>query len=35
MMYLLFEITAANNLDLDNEWQAETKRKEEKYLRSE
>ena len=34
MIYLLFEIAAANDLDLDSEWQAGTKRKAEKYLKS-
>lgn len=34
MMFLLFEIAAANYLDLDTEWQAGAKRKKEKYLRS-
>jgi hypothetical protein len=32
VLFLLFEITAANNLDLDSEWQAGMKRKHEKYL---
>ena len=34
MMYLLFEIATANDLDLDSEWQAGTKRKAVKYLKS-
>ncbi len=33
MMLILFEIVAANNLDLDCEWQAGMKRKCEKYLK--
>lgn len=33
MMFILFEIAAANNLDLDCEWQAGMKRKYEKYLK--
>jgi hypothetical protein len=35
MMYLLFEIAAANDLDLDSEWQSGAKRKEQKYLKAE
>ena len=33
IMYLLFEIAAANDLDLDSEWQIGAKRKQEKYLK--
>ncbi|HKL98452.1 MAG TPA: hypothetical protein VJZ06_00935 [Mobilitalea sp.] len=33
MMFILLEIAAANNLDLDCEWQAGMKRKCEKYLK--
>jgi BarA-like signal transduction histidine kinase len=31
MMFLLFEIAAANNLDLDSDWLAGMKRKYQKY----
>ncbi|MGV8983160.1 hypothetical protein [Clostridium sp.] len=34
MLYLLFEIAADNNFDLDKEWQKGSKRKQEKYLKS-
>lgn len=34
MIYILFEIAAANDLDLDSEWQAGAKRKAEKYLKA-
>lgn len=33
MLYLLFEIAADNDFDLDKEWQAGSKRKQEKYLK--
>lgn len=33
MLFLLLEIAAANNLDLDSEWQAGMKRKYKKYLK--
>ncbi len=33
MLFLLFEIAAANNLDLDSEWNSGMKRKYEKYLK--
>jgi hypothetical protein len=33
MMFLLFEIAAANNLDLDSEWQTGAIRKLENYLK--
>ncbi len=32
MIFILFEIAAANNLDLDSEWQTGTQRKAVKYL---
>lgn len=32
MLFLLFELAAANDLDLDSEWALGAKRKEEKYL---
>lgn len=32
MLYLLFEIAVDNGFDLDKEWLAGTKRKQEKYL---
>lgn len=33
MLYLLFEIAADNNFDLDKQWQNGSKRKQEKYLK--
>lgn len=33
MMFLLFEIAAANNLDLDSEWHTGAIKKSEKYLK--
>ncbi|MBK1810814.1 hypothetical protein JHL18_09210 [Clostridium sp. YIM B02505] len=33
MLYLLFEIAADNDFDLDKQWQAGNKRKQEKYLK--
>ena len=32
MLYLLFEIAADNDFDLDSEWEKGSKRKKEKYL---
>lgn len=32
MLFILFEISADYNLDLDNEWNFDRKRKQEKYL---
>lgn len=34
MIYILFEIAAANNLDLDSEWQTGAQRKAIKYLKT-
>lgn len=34
MIFILFEIAAANDLDLDNEWLAGAQRKAEKYLKT-
>jgi len=34
MLYLLFEIAADNNFDLDKEWQKGRKRKQGKYIKS-
>ncbi|TCL57244.1 phosphoribosyl-ATP pyrophosphohydrolase [Kineothrix alysoides] len=34
MMYLLFEIAAANDLDLDSEWKIGAERKAEKYIKA-
>ena len=34
MMYLIFEIAAANDLDLDSEWKIGAERKAEKYLKA-
>lgn len=34
MLYLLFEIAADNDFNLDKEWQTGSKRKQEKYLKS-
>ena len=33
MLYLIFEMAADNNFDLDKEWQAGSTRKQEKYLK--
>ena len=33
MLYLIFEMAADNNFDLDKEWQKGRKRKQEKYLK--
>lgn len=33
MLYLLLEIAADNDFDLDKQWEAGTKRKKEKYLK--
>lgn len=33
MLYLLFEIAADNNFDLDKQWQNGRERKQEKYLK--
>lgn len=34
MLYLLFEMAADNDFDLDTEWKIGNKRKQEKYLKS-
>ena len=33
MLYLIFEMVADNNFDLDKEWKKGRKRKQEKYLK--
>lgn len=34
MLYLLFEIAADNDFDLDREWKEGAKQKKEKYLKA-